>query len=57
LVDDSWESEVVTKNAEKVITIARVAIAKAQALIQLNEQKLATARKRLQELEAAKKLV
>ena len=57
LVDDSRKSEVVTKNAEKVITTARVAIAKAQALIQVNEQKLAAARKRLEELEAAKKLV
>ena len=57
LVDDSKEFEVVTKNAEQVITTTRVAIAKAQALIQVNEQKFATARERLEELEAAKKLV
>ena len=56
-VDDSRESKVVTKNAEQVITTTRAAISKAQALIQVNEQKLATARKRLEELEAAKKLV
>ena len=37
LVDDSRESEVVTKNAEQVITTVRVAIAKVQALIQVNE--------------------
>ena len=57
LVNDSREFEVVTKNAKQVITTARAAIAKAQALIQVNEQKLAAARKRLEELEAAKKLV
>ena len=37
LVDDSRESEVVTKNAEQVITIARAVITKVQALIQVNE--------------------
>jgi len=42
LVDDFRD---VTKNAEQVITITRVAIVKAQALIQVNEQKLAAARK------------
>jgi len=57
LVDDSKEFEVVTKNAQQVIITARAAIAKAQALIQVNEQKLAAARERLEELEAAKKLV
>jgi len=57
MVDDSREFEVVIKNAEQVITTARAAIAKAQALIQVNEQKLAAFRERLEELEAAKKLV
>ena len=47
--------DVITKNAERVIANAQVAIAKAQALIQVNKQKLATVRKRLEELEAAKK--
>ena len=37
LVDDSRESEVVIKNAEQVITTDRVAIVKAQALIQVNK--------------------
>jgi len=37
LVDDSRESEVIIKNKEQVIENAQVAIAKAQALIQLNE--------------------
>ena len=37
LVDDSRESEIVTKNAEQVITTAQVAIVKMQALIQVNK--------------------
>ena len=57
LVDDSRESEVITKNAEQVIANALAAIAKAQALIQVNKQKLTAAEKRLEELEAAKKWV
>ena len=57
MIDDSRESEVVTKKAEQVIITDRAAIAKAQALIQVNEQKLAATRKRLEELETAKKLV
>ena len=57
LVDDSRKFEVVTKNAEQVITTALVDITKTQALIQVNEQKLTAARERLEELEAAKKLV
>ena len=57
LVDDSRESEVITKNAEQVITTARAAIAKTQALIHVNKQKLAAVRKRLEELKAAKKRV
>ena len=54
LVDDSRESEVIAKNAEQVIANAQAVIAKVQALIQVNEQKLITATKRLEELEAAK---
>ena len=56
LVDDSRESEVVTKNADQVITTAQAAIARVQALIQVNKEKLVAARKRLEELETAKKL-
>ena len=37
LVDDSGESEIITKNAEQVVANAQAAIAKAQALIQVNE--------------------
>jgi len=48
LVDDSRESEVVTKNTEQAITAAQAAIIKAQALIQVNEQKFVAARKRLE---------
>ena len=44
LVDDSRESKVIIKNAEQVITNAQAAIAKAQTLIQVNEQKLAAGR-------------
>jgi len=57
LVNDFRESEVITKNAEQVIANALAAIAKAQALIQVNEQKLAAAKKRLEKLEVAKKQV
>ena len=53
---DSRKFEVVTKNAEQVITTTRAAIAKAQALI-VNEQNLAATRERLEELKAAEKLV
>ena len=56
LVDDSREFKVAIKNAEQVITTARVAIAKAEALIQVNEQKLAAARGRLEELELPRNL-
>jgi len=41
LVDDSRESEIVTNSAEQVIATARETTAKVQALIQVNEQKLA----------------
>jgi len=37
--------------------MAQVTIAKTRALIQVNEQKLVVTRKKLEELEAAKKLV
>jgi len=57
LVDDSRESEVITKNAKQVLATAQAAITKAQALIQVNKQKLAATRKMLEELEAAKKQV
>ena len=53
LVDDAKESEVITKNAEQVMTNAQAAIAKAQALIQVNEQKLVAAKKKLEDLEVA----
>ena len=56
LVDDSRESEVITKNAEQVIANAQADIAKAQALIRVNEQKV-VGRKRLEELEATKKRI
>jgi len=49
LVDDSKESEVVIQSVEQVIAIAQVAIAKAQALIQVNEQKLTVARTKPEE--------
>jgi len=55
LVDDSRESEVITKNAEQVLATTLAVIVKEQALIQVNEQKLVAARKRLEELETAKK--
>ena len=45
LVDDSRESEVITKNAEQVIVNAQAAIFKAQTLIQVNEQKFVVAGK------------
>ena len=54
LIGDSKESEIVIRSAEQVITTARIIIARAQALIEANEQKLVVARKRLEELEATK---
>ena len=57
LVNDSRETEVATKNAERVITSAQAAIAKAQALIQVHKQKLATAQEKMEELKAAKNQV
>ena len=40
LIDDSKESEIIIYNAEQVITTAQVAIAKAQALIEVNKRNL-----------------
>jgi len=57
LVDDSRESEVITKDTKQVIANAHAATAKAQAFIQVNEQKFANAKKKLEELEIAKKQV
>ena len=54
LIGDSKESEIAIQSAEQVITTARITISRAQALIEANEQKLAVARKRLEELVAAK---
>ena len=51
LIGDSKESEIIIQSAEQVITTARITIARAQALIEANEQKLIAARKRLGELE------
>ena len=48
------ESEVVIQSAEQVIITAQAAIAKAQALIQVNEQKLVVARKSLEGLKTIK---
>ena len=42
-VGDQKESEVVIKSAEQIITTAQITIAKAQALIEVNEQKLTAA--------------
>ena len=53
-VGDQKESEVVIQSAEQVITTAHVTVAKAQAMIEVNKQKLAAARKRLEELEIAR---
>jgi len=38
LVDDSWESKIITKNVKQVIANAQAVIAKAQALIQVNSR-------------------
>jgi len=54
LVGDSKESEVVIQSAEQVIATTRITIAKAQTLIEANEQKLAVGRKRLEELKIAR---
>ena len=54
LTDASWESELVRQGAEHAIINARSAIAKAEAVIAINEKKLATIKKRLEEQEAAR---
>jgi len=54
LIGDSKESEIIVQSAEQVIATAQATIARAQALIEINEQKLAAARKRLEELENAR---
>jgi len=54
LIGDSKESEIVIHSAEQVITTARITIARAQALIEANEQKLVVTRKRLEELETVR---
>ena len=54
LTGDSKESEIVIQSAEQVISTGQVTIARAQALIETNEQKLVAARKRLEELETAR---
>ena len=56
LIGNSKESEIIMQSVEQVIITARATIAKAEALIEINEQKLATARKKLEELEAARTL-
>ena len=53
LIDDLHQSEVTFKVAEDIIVSARVAIAKAHALIQEHELKLANENK-MEELEATK---
>jgi len=50
-----WEAY--KKTVKSVITSARAAIVKAQALIQDNEQKLANEEEKLEELDTAKSLV
>ena len=52
LVGDSKESEIVIQSAEQVITTARITIARAQVLIEANEQKLAVAKEKLEGLES-----
>ena len=48
---------IVTKNVESIITSSRAVIAKEQALIQDNEQKLTNKKKKMEEFEAAKSQV
>ena len=54
LIGDSKKSKIVIQSVEQVITTARITIARAQALIEANDQKLVAARKRLEELENAR---
>ena len=48
---------IVTKNVESIITSSRAMIAKEQALIQDNEQKLMNKKKKMEEFEVAKSQV
>jgi len=57
LIYDLQKSEFITKGAEGAIASARAAIAKAQALIQDNEQKSANEKKKVEKLEAVKSRV
>jgi len=54
LTNDSRESELVMQSTELVIINARAAIAKAEAVLTINEKKLATIKKRLEEQQAAR---
>jgi len=54
LTDDSKESELVMQSTEQAIINARAAIAKAEAVLALNEKKLATIKKRIEEQQAAR---
>jgi len=54
LTGDSRESELIMQSTEQIIINARSAIAKAEALIAINEKKLATIRKKLEEQKAAR---
>ena len=57
LTDDLHQSEVASKAMENVIASACVAIAKARALIQDHELKLANEKKRMEELETTNRRV
>ena len=54
LIGNSKEFEIVIQSAKQVITITRITIARAQALIEVNEQKLVATRKRLEELKTVR---
>jgi len=54
LIGDSKEYELIMQSTEQIIISARATIAKTEALIAINEQKYANARKKLEELEAVK---
>ena len=54
LIDDLHQSEATSKAVEDIIASAHVAIAKAQALIQDHELKLANEKKKMGELESTK---
>ena len=54
LIGDSKEYELIMQSSEQILIDARATIAKAEALIAINEQKFAHAKKKLEELEAAR---